>query len=105
VSYIERFPSQNRRWEAVRYDYSCGATTPYWAQVSLVRPGAKVSGGGNIFSSGDAQPPDIHWGGSEHLILSGQATDRYGDPPSVKARKRGVKIDFVAVSENARHDS
>jgi hypothetical protein len=55
------------RHDAVLFERSCGATTGFSSQVSIVRRGAKVEGEGNVLIADDdgGKAPAAAWGGPD----------------------------------------
>jgi hypothetical protein len=46
---IKRYAAPDGRHSAVLFDRDCGATTGFNTQISILRAGERLSGGGNVF--------------------------------------------------------
>lgn len=46
---VSRATSPDGKWDAVMFERSCGATTDFSTQISVVKAGGAVSGGGSVF--------------------------------------------------------
>ena len=78
---VVEVPSPGGAHRAIVFERSCGATTGFSTQVSLVRGRAALpDGGGNVFvaDNGDGASPEGPWGGpvvevawqgAEHLVV------------------------------------
>lgn len=95
---VERVPSPDGRWDAVGLRINCGATTPYFSAVRIVRHGARIEAHarGNVYGSGDDYYDlKLRWDSPDQLVISGRAKDRYGRPPWVPQHWGWVQITFV----------
>ncbi|MDB5468956.1 MAG: hypothetical protein JWR84_516 [Caulobacter sp.] len=65
------------RHDAVLFERSCGATTGFSSQVSIVRRGAKADGAGNVLIADDdhGKAPAAAWGGPD-IDLGWTAADQ-----------------------------
>lgn len=69
----KRIHSPNGEYEAVIYQFDCGATTGFSTQISILEAGDKIPNeSGNIFSS-DGHPeqvaPDVTWVNENNLNI------------------------------------
>jgi len=64
---VARMTSPDGRHDAVLFERSCGATTSFSSQVSIVARGRKAEGGGNVLVADDdhGKAPAAAWGGPD----------------------------------------
>jgi len=64
---VARMTSPDGRHDAVLFERSCGATTSFSSQVSIVARGRKAEGGGNVLIADDdhGKAPAAAWGGPD----------------------------------------
>ncbi|WGM37498.1 hypothetical protein [Caulobacter sp. NIBR1757] len=97
---ISRVSSPDGRHDAVLFERSCGATTGFSSQVSIVRHAAKVDGSGNVVVLDDDQgaAPAAAWGGPD-VDLGWTAADQLVVRHHPSARVSGSRkmVDGVAI--------
>lgn len=97
---VARMTAPDGRHDAVLFKRDCGATTGFSSQVSIVRRGAKVDGGGNVLiADGDrGKAPAAAWGGPD-VDLGWTAPNRLvvRHHPSARVFKSQARVADVTV--------
>ena len=84
--------SPNGERVAIAFIRSCGATTPFYSQVSILdMPGPLPSQAGNIFSVEGKHPLTVEWVGDQELKIGGIA---YGEQSLQLSDYRGTRIKY-----------
>ena len=61
---VKSIDAPDGRWRAVLFERSCGATTGFTTQISILAKGAPVKGSGNVFVADQGDPAyRTAWGG------------------------------------------
>lgn len=86
---VRRVASPDGQWEAVSYDANCGALSRYHTEVSVVRPGERLSAYGNVFSAA--------WGSARTTWISADTVQvTYSTPgPITKVEKKRGPVTIV----------
>lgn len=92
---LDAVAAPDGRHVATIFRRSCGATTGFSPQVSLIAPGERPSGLGNVFILGDDDPaPRVEWLGPDRLRIS----YRRGAEIFLRERARhGVAIEYWVI--------
>jgi hypothetical protein len=83
-----RTPSPDGRREAVVFGRACARSTGPSAQVSVVAPGARVVGVGNVFAAERDLPLEVRWTGPAALRIRYPRQGEVGTRPE----RDGVRI-------------
>ena len=88
---VEVSPNEER--VAIAFIRSCGATTPFYTQVSIIdKPGKLANEAGNVFIVEGKHPVSVQWEGDEKLIIVG--TGRYGEQSLQLTEYQGIRISY-----------
>lgn len=84
--------SPNGEQIAIAFIRSCGATTPFYSQVSILgMPGHLPNEAGNIFSVEGKHPLSLEWNGDEQLNIAGIG---YGEQSLKLSEYQGIRINY-----------
>lgn len=78
---------------AIAFIRSCGATTPFYTQVSILdKPGRLSNEAGNIFIVEGKHPVSVQWENNEKLKIGG--TREYGEESLRLSEYKGIRISY-----------
>ena len=78
---------------AIAFIRSCGATTPFYTQVSILdKPGKLANEAGNVFIAEGKHPVSVQWEGNEKLKING--TGGCGDQSLQLSEYQGIMISY-----------
>ena len=84
--------SPNGELVAIAFRRNCGATTPYYTEVSILdEPGKLGNEAGNISIVEGRQPLTLEWNGDEQLNIGGVG---YGRQSLRLSEYRGIRIRY-----------
>jgi hypothetical protein len=84
--------SPNGELVAIAFIRNCGATTPFYTQVSILdKPGKLPNESGNIFIVEGKQPLTVEWNGDEQLNIGGVG---YGKQSLKLSEYQGVRVSY-----------
>lgn len=89
-----RVRSPDGAHEVVAFHRACAGTTGPSAQVSVVAPGARVVGVGNVFAAERDLPVDVHWTGPTVLRVRYPRAGNVGTRPEIGP----VRISFDSLT-------
>ncbi len=71
--------SPDKKWKVVLFERSCGSTTGYSSQISLLKAGEEISNvGGNIYIAGGLPKGySINWQSNSNVILNGTSYETF----------------------------
>jgi hypothetical protein len=95
---VASLPSPDGRHRAVLFERSCGATTGFSTQVSILRTGERLKDGGNAFiANGRGEPApwggpwaDVRWRSDGRLVIR--------HDPTASIYKAAKEVDGVHVA-------
>jgi hypothetical protein len=77
---------------AIAFIRNCGATTPFYTQVSILdMPGRLPSEAGNIFSAEGKHPLSVQWNGNAQLTIRGIG---HGKQSQKLSEYKGIRISY-----------
>ena len=84
--------SPNGERVAIAFIRSCGATTPFYTQVSILdAPGRLPNKSGNIFIIEGKHPVSVSWEGNDELKIAGAG---YGKQSLQLYKYQGISVNY-----------
>ena len=91
---VKEIPSPSGEWKAVIFERSCGATTGFFTEASVLKSGKKLSDG----SAGNIAVPerawDLRWQSDRQLIVQ---YSRYDPPKRLTTKIGDVQVSYEQV--------